>query len=74
MRDSTTIRVAREAADGLRDLARDDGKSIGNEVATIVRAERQRRLGQALAQQEPDDNDRAWLDLAGDTAGERARG
>lgn len=74
MRDSTTIRVARETADVLRDLATDDGKSISDEVAALVRAERQRRIGHALAGQPLDDNDRAWLDMAADTAGERARG
>lgn len=68
MQESTTVRVARVTRDGLRALADADGVSLDEETARLVRAERQRRIGLALAEHEPTEADRQWLDLAASQA------
>lgn len=73
MRSSTTIRVCRETADGLRNLAAEDDTTITDEIALLVRAERQRRMGRALARAELDSDAQAWLDLGVGTAARHAR-
>ena len=64
MQDPTTVRVTRGTRDGLRALAAAGGVSLDEETARLVRTERQRRMGRALAQHEPTAAERQWLDLA----------
>lgn len=64
MRESTTVRVSRDTRDSLRDLAEGDGVTLDEEITRLVRAERQRRIGQALSAGEPGDDERSWLEVA----------
>ncbi len=73
MQKSTTVRVARETRDGLRDLAEDDGVTLDEEVNRLVRAERQRRIGHALSAVQIDQEDQSWLDMGADVVGNDAR-
>lgn len=68
MRDSTTVRVTRETRDMLRGLAEHDGISMDEELSRLARAERQRRMGRALAAAAPDADDDAWIDAGLATA------
>lgn len=61
MRDSTTIRVSTATRDALRGLAESDGLTLDEELGRLARAERQRRMGVALAH-EMSDEDRAWIE------------
>ena len=61
------MRVARETRDAVRDLADQDGVTLDEEIQRLARAERQRRLGAALASDHLDDEDRSWLDLGAST-------
>jgi hypothetical protein len=63
MPDSTTVRVTRGTRDSLRELADHDGVTLDEELARLVRSERQRRIGTALAAVAPDDDETAWLEL-----------
>ncbi|MHB8663394.1 MAG: hypothetical protein ACYDH6_11985 [Acidimicrobiales bacterium] len=63
MQDSTTVRLARGTRDNLRHLAADDGVTLDEEIARLVRAERQRRIGHSLAATELDVEERAWLEM-----------
>lgn len=63
MRDSTTVRLARSTRDDLRHLANDDGVTLDELIGRLVRAERQRRIGQALSALEPDAADQSWLEM-----------
>ncbi len=51
----------------------DDGDTLGEENQRLTRAERQRRIGQALAVT-IDAAEQQWLDMAADTVGDHARG
>jgi hypothetical protein len=73
MRDSTTIRVSVATRDALRDLADRDGVTLDEELARLARAERQRRIGLALAL-EPSADDRAWLEAGIVTVRDHAGG
>jgi predicted transcriptional regulator len=73
MRDSTTIRVSPATRDGLRELAETDGLTLGEVLTRLLRAERQRRMGQALAAELSDD-ERAWLDAGAATVRDHAGG
>jgi hypothetical protein len=67
MRDSTTtIRVSPGTRDAVRDLADTDGLTLDEEIQRLTRAERQRRLGAALAA-DPDEYDSAWLSATADS-------
>jgi len=72
MPDSTTVRVSRTTRDNLRHLANDDNVTLDEEITRLVRAERQRRIGQALASHEPDAEARAWLEAGASTIGHDA--
>ena len=61
MRDSTTVRLSRSTRDDLRHLADDDGVTLDDEIIRLVRAERQRRIGQALSASEPDTEEQTWI-------------
>jgi hypothetical protein len=74
MRDSTTVRVSRDTRNTLRDLADVDGVTLDEEIARLVRAERQRRIGRALAEHPPTDEEQAWLELGTATARDHASG
>ena len=67
MQDSTTVRVSSSTRDAVRLLATDDGLSMDEEIQRLARAERQRRIGTALATNPLDDDDQAWLDVSADT-------
>lgn len=56
------MRVTTRTRDGLRRLADSDGVTLDEAIARLVRAERQRRLGEALAAAPLNDDDRAWID------------
>lgn len=61
---STTLKVSTATRDAVKHLAEADGLTIDAEVALLARRERQRRMGDALAAWEPDNDEAAWLDLA----------
>jgi hypothetical protein len=63
MRESTTVRLSRSTRDNLRHLADDDGVTLDDEIIRLVRAERQRRIGQALSRSEPDTEERTWIEV-----------
>ena len=65
MSTSTTIRVTTEAREELRSLAEETGRTMTDELKALVRAERQRRMGAALAGPS-DGTEAAWLDMAAD--------
>lgn len=73
MQDSTTVRVTRETHAGLCALARGDGVTLDEEINRLVRAERQRRMGRALAAVELDEGDQSWLDMGAAVIGTDAR-
>lgn len=72
MPDSTTVRVSRGTRDHLRNLANDDNVTLDEEITRLVRAERQRRIGQALSTNQPDAGARAWLDVGVSTIRDHA--
>lgn len=63
MPKTTTVRVSIETRDAVRALAARDGVTLAEEIRRLARAERQRRMGEALAV-DPRDDESAWLDLA----------
>ena len=67
MRESTTIRLSRSTRDSLRHLADDDGVTLDDEIIRLVRAERQRRIGQALSASEPDTDEQPWMKMGAET-------
>ena len=67
MQDSTTVRLARETRDALKDLAAADGVTMDEALRRLVRGERQRRMGDALACHAPDASDDAWLRIGATT-------
>ena len=61
---ATSVRVSRRTRDAVRALAEADGVTLDEEIERLARSERQRRIGEALADESttsPDDQ--AWLDL-----------
>jgi hypothetical protein len=64
MRESTTVRLSRSTRDNLRHLADDDGVTLDDEIIRLVRAERQRRIGQALSASEPDTEAQPWIEIS----------
>ena len=67
MRESTTVRLSRSTRDNLRHLADDDGVTLDDEIIRLVRAERQRRIGQALSASEPDTEEQTWIEMGAET-------
>lgn len=47
----------------MRHLADDDGVTLDDEIIRLVRAERQRRIGQALSASEPDTEEQTWIGI-----------
>lgn len=74
VRESTTVRLSRSTRDDLRHLADDDGVTLDDEVIRLVRAERQRRIGQALSASEPDTEEQPWLGIGAETVRNNAGG
>ncbi len=76
MPDSTTVRVSRRTRDDLRHLADDDDVTLDEEISRLVRAERQRRIGLALAADQPgaDNDNGSWLDIGPSTIRDHAGG
>lgn len=73
MHESTTIRVAVSTRDAVRTLADADGVTLDEAVKRLARAERQRRMGLALATTVPSSDDEQWLGLSVRTVAEHAR-
>lgn len=73
MQGATSVRVTRETRDAVRALALDDGVTLDEEIQRLARAERQRRMGAALAATPPTDDEQAWLDRAVDGIADDAR-
>ncbi len=71
MPDSTTIRVTRSTRDALKHLAEDDGLTHDEELARLLRSERQRRMGASLTLQ-PTTEGRAWIEAGMSTMGRHA--
>lgn len=65
MRVSVTLR------DELRALADAEGLTLDQTLERLLQRERQRRMGAALAAQEPSPEDQRWLDMS---AHDAARG
>jgi hypothetical protein len=61
MQDTATVRLARSTHESLKSLATHDGVTLDEEMQRLIRAERQRRMGDALASLELDDADHAVL-------------
>ena len=51
----------------MKELAAADGLTLDAELQRLVRRERQRRMGEALASNEPDETENAWLALGSQT-------
>ncbi len=73
MHGSTTVRVSVPTRDAVRSLADEDGLTLDEEIRRLTRAERQRRIGAALARP-PSEDERLWLDMAADEIGDDAGG
>ena len=73
MQDTTSVRVAAATRDAVRALADHDGLTLDEEIARLARAERQRRMGQALAAEIAAD-DEQWLDAVADSVNQHAGG
>ncbi len=73
MRSSTTVRVSRTTHENLRHLAVHDGLTLDEEIKQLVRAERQRRIGQALSAVTLDEADQRWLEIGVKAASDDAR-
>jgi hypothetical protein len=73
MRISTTVRVSRTTHENLRLLAVHDGLTLDEEIKQLVRAERQRRIGQALSAVILDEADQRWLEIGVKAASDDAR-
>ncbi len=69
MPELTTIRVTRSTREALKRLAEDDGLTHDEELARLLRAERQRRMGASLTLQ-PEPEDRAWMKAGLSTMGQ----
>lgn len=72
MSDTTTIRVSSDTRDDLRSIAAQDGLTLDQVLAGLVRAERQRRMGRSLAAP-LDDDDVAWLQAGAATVSDAVR-
>jgi len=73
MHIATSVRVATTTRDAVRALADDDGVTLDQEIARLARAERQRRMGRALAEATSPEDDR-WLEAVADTVSRHAGG
>ena len=69
---STTVRVTDATRAALRELAEADGLTMDEMIHRLARAERQRRMGEALAHVDYSDEDSSWLDMAAGEAGRPA--
>jgi hypothetical protein len=69
---STTIRVTTATRDAVRDLAELDGVTLDEQINRLARAERQRRMGRALAEPGSADDDR-WVEVSLSTALDESR-
>ena len=67
MQETATVRVSRETRDRLREMAVSDGVTLDEEIRRLLRKERQRRIGDALAARAPDPDDESWLRLGVET-------
>jgi MoxR-like ATPase len=70
MHGTTSIRLSSVTRDSLKNLASVDGLTIEQEVKQLLRAERQRRMGDELAAVELTDEENDWLGLGLQTARE----
>ena len=61
MQKTATVRLARSTHESLKALASDDGVTLDDEMKRLVRAERQRRMGDALANLDLSEADQAVL-------------
>jgi hypothetical protein len=66
MPSSTTVRVDVATRDAVKAIAEADGVTLDVAIRRLVRAERQRRMGAALAGA---DADAAWLDVVASELG-----
>jgi hypothetical protein len=64
----TTMRVSAGVRDELRGIADRESVTLDQALARLLRADRQRRIGRALARYEPDDDDAIVLDAAASDA------
>lgn len=62
MTNTTTIRVSIAARDALRDLAANESVSSAQLIERLIRRERQRQIGMALAAREPDADEQRWME------------
>jgi predicted DNA-binding protein len=70
MHGTTSIRLSLDTRDSLKNLALVDGLTIEQEVKQLLRAERQRRMGDELAAAELTNEENDWLELGLQTARE----
>jgi aldose 1-epimerase len=73
MQSSTSVRVCVGTRDAIRALAVADGVTLDEEISRLARAERQRRIGEALSVDRLDEHDRAWLDLGSHAVAHESR-
>lgn len=74
MQKATTIRVSTRTRNDIRELADSEGLTMGEQLDRMVRAERQRRIGEALAAVPPDADDDRWVDIGVESIGDDAGG
>lgn len=74
MQNKTTVRVSRGTRDAVRELATHDGVTLDEEIQRLAKAERQRRIGAALAAAELDEADQRWIDIGVTSVSNDARG
>jgi hypothetical protein len=62
MTSLTTVKVTVETRDELKALAERDGVTLEGALRSLLRADRQRRMGEELAERSSDaTDDRAWI-------------
>lgn len=62
MTNTTTIRVSIAARDALRDLAANESVSSAQLIERLIRRERQRQIGMALAARETGADEQRWME------------
>lgn len=67
----TTVRVSASNRDRLRSLARDEGLTMDQALALLLRRHRQRQMGEDLSTYQPDPADQAVLDTGADAVARR---
>jgi hypothetical protein len=63
MTDVTTIKVSTQTRDGLREVAQHYDLTLDGALRRLIRADRQRRMGEELAAHELTADEQRWVEL-----------